>query len=94
MKLFLRIYLFVITKRNVYKAVVLSILLYGAETWTRKAPDLLPSITIVCVEFLVCLSISSRGKELLLKICQRNLVCSGQYYGVVSLLAWSHWSYE
>ena len=28
------------TKRNIYKVVVLSILLYGAETWTIKAPDL------------------------------------------------------
>ena len=28
------------TKRNVYKAVVLPILLYGAKTWTIKAPDL------------------------------------------------------
>ena len=28
------------TKRNVHKAVVLSILLYGAETWTIKAPDI------------------------------------------------------
>ena len=27
------------TKRAVYKAVVISILLYGAETWTLKAPD-------------------------------------------------------
>ena len=27
------------TKRTVYKAVVGSILLYGAETWTVKAPD-------------------------------------------------------
>ena len=27
------------TKRAVYKAVVVSILLYGAETWTLKAPD-------------------------------------------------------
>ena len=31
---------FVSTKRNVYKAVVLSILLYGAATWVIKAPDL------------------------------------------------------
>jgi len=28
------------TKRNVNKAVVLSFLLYGAEIWTVKAPDL------------------------------------------------------
>ena len=27
------------TKRAVYKAVVISILLYGAETWALKAPD-------------------------------------------------------
>ena len=27
------------TKRAVYKAVVVSILSYGAETWTLKAPD-------------------------------------------------------
>ena len=27
------------TKRTVYKAVVISVSLYGAETWTLKAPD-------------------------------------------------------
>ena len=29
----------VATKRQVYRAVVLSVLLYGAETWTLKAPQ-------------------------------------------------------
>ena len=36
---FLNRTLFTDTKRAVYKAVVVSILLYGAETWTLKAPD-------------------------------------------------------
>ena len=32
-------YLSINTKRSVYTAVVISILLYGAETWTLKSPD-------------------------------------------------------
>ena len=32
-------YLSIITKGSVYIAVVISILLYGAETWTLKSPD-------------------------------------------------------
>ena len=32
-------YVSIDTKRSVYAAVVISILLYGAETWTLKSPD-------------------------------------------------------
>jgi len=67
------------TKRNVYKAVVLSILLYGAETWTIKTPDLCRLTTFHnrCVRSI--LGISSGKKELPPGICQRHSVCSGQF---------------
>ena len=37
--IFLNRSLSISTKRDVYEAVVLSVLLYGAETWTLKAPS-------------------------------------------------------
>jgi len=40
------------TKRVVYQAIVLAVLLYGAETWTLKAPN------------IRCLSINGLGPSL------------------------------
>jgi len=66
-------------KRNVYKAVVLSILLYGAETWTIKAPDLrcLTTFHNRCVHSI--LGVSWYQQWTPSGICQRHLVCSGQF---------------
>ena len=46
------------TKRAVYKAVVVTILLYGAETWTLKAPDVRwpNSVHNHCVRTILCMT--------------------------------------
>ena len=54
------------TKRNVYKAVVVSILLYGAETWTIKAPDLQQQLTTFhncCVRTILGVSRYQQWRE-------------------------------
>ena len=85
------------TKWNVYKAVVLSILLYGAETWTIKATDLRPLTTFHnrCVQAI--LGTNCGENVLQLEICLKHLVCSGWlliYYREMSPLVRSSWLYE
>ena len=60
------------TKRNAYKAVVLSILLYGAETWTMKVPDLCHLTTFhnCCVHSILGVSRYQQWRE---RITTRNL---------------------
>jgi len=60
------------TKRNVYKAVVLSVLLYGAETWTIKAPDLrrLTTFHNRCVRSILGVSRYQQWRE---RITTKNL---------------------
>ena len=65
--IFLNRSLSISTKRDVYEAVVLSVLLYGAETWTVKAPDvrrLTTFQTIVFEQYWVCHVSSSGGNTL------------------------------
>jgi len=91
---------YVSTKRNLYNAVVLSILLYGAETWTIKAPDL-RRLTIFhnrCVCSILGVSQYHQWRE---RITTRNLSGAfgmqwsvSDYYGEPSSLAWSPWSYK
>ena len=49
------------TKRAVHKAVVVSILLYGAETWTLEAPDvgMLNSFNNCCIRTIKFLGLNS-----------------------------------
>jgi len=73
--LFSNCHLSIHTKRIVYNAVVISILLYGAETWTVKAPDvhLLTALHNRCV--CTILDSHSGMRELQLHNCQLSLVC-------------------
>ena len=66
------------TKRVVYKAVVVSILLYGAETWTLKAPDVrrLNSFHNRCVRNI--LGMTRWRVALLLGDYLGSLACIGQ----------------
>ena len=66
------------TKRAVYKAVVVSILLYGAETWTLKAPDVrrLNSFHNRCVRTI--LGFNNGRVVLLLGDYLGSLACIGQ----------------
>jgi len=71
------------TKRNVYSAVVLSILLYGVETWTIRAPDLhrLTTFQNHCVCSILGVSRYQQWRE---RITTRNLSELGIWYAVVS----------
>ena len=53
------------TKRSVYTAVIISILLYGAETWTLKAPAvrMLTSFHNRCVRTILGVTRYSQWKE-------------------------------
>ena len=81
------------TKRAVYKAVVVSILLYGAETWTLKAPDVrrLNSFHNRCVRTILGVT---RFQQWQSRITSRQL--SGQfglYWSIADfvLKQWLRW---
>ena len=65
-------------KRGIYKAAVVSILVYGAETWTLKAPDVrrLNSFHNHCVRTI--LGFNNGSVALLLSNYLDSLACIGQ----------------
>ena len=58
--IFLNRTLSVNTKRAVYKAIVISILLYGVETWALKAPDV-RRLTL-CMDNIGCVQVPTMAE--------------------------------
>ena len=80
----------ILTKRAVYKATVLSVLMYGAETWTLKAKQVrrLTTFHNKCVRI-----ISAMGDQVVIKYLSQpvwhDVVHARHHHGQEVAVAWS-----